>query len=234
MHFATVGDQLVVYNPINNELMRLSDTKIETQKIILEPGPIVGVGNKLLAMGSPSALWFDGEIVWPSHSRISAIAVSDIFQIVVFAVYDRWIGVVSMPQWRGVRKASLDGEIGTKILITDSMGMILVLTNHHFFLFTVNGVPIRKVVNNVAIGIWTKFVSNAGFDYVITVDAHNNIVWCEAQHPERRKIIFHFPDLAFLYYKKSIQSIVVLSIHGKVKIHWFSTEIEPTIISQES
>jgi hypothetical protein len=68
-------------------------------------------------------------------------------------------------------------------------------------------------------------MSNARFDYAAYADSQGDVGWFEALYPERKTTLFRFPDLAVLHYKRSEQSIVALSTHGRVILYRFSSEI---------
>jgi hypothetical protein len=229
MLFTTVGERLVIYNPVRFQLIKIDHNDIETEHAVLETKLMVGIGDHLITAPSFSSLAMDGEIKCFTTARISALAGSLIFQIVVFALCDGFVYIRSLPHWKAIRKGCLEGQIATKIHITESVGLVLLLTQRYIFLFTVNGVFVRKVANGALIWTWTGLVSNAGFDYVLYADKENEVGWFEAMYPEKKTSLFRFSELALLHYKKSAQSIVALSTQGRVKIYRFSSELPVSI-----
>jgi hypothetical protein len=203
MRFVAVAGQIAIYNPTNSELTRLDECDIETEEARFEINLIVGVGDKVLAAATPSSLWLDGKVSWHSEARISGVAGSEVFHILVFAVYDGWIRVIALRHWRPVRKVAIDGEVATRIAVTEAFGIIVVLTTQHVWCFTVTGVLVRKA------------------------DAHNKVGWFEALYPERRTIVCQFPEIVALHYKKSAQCIVAVSREGKLKTCHQSSDINP-------
>jgi hypothetical protein len=212
-------------------MFRIEENDLQVETKLYETNLFVPVGQHLLVAASSSSLAFDGHIKYHTDCRISTIAGSTLFRVVVYGAYDGWLTIVSLPRWKVVRKASLDGEIATKLLITESCGLILAFTHDHLFVLNINGLVVRKIVNNVDIRFWVGFVSNAGLDYVVYVDEQNDVGWFEAMYPERKTTLFRCSGgVALLHYKKSVQSIVALSRNGMVKAYRFSSEL-PVIVS---
>jgi hypothetical protein len=229
MLFTIVVGRLHVYDPVTLQFFRVHESEIQIETKTIETNLIVTVGQHLLVAASSSSLSFDGRIKYHTNCRMSAIAGSSTFRVIAYAGFDGWVHVLSLPRWKPVNKATLDGAIVSKLLITESNGLILAFTHQHFFVLSINGVVIRKVANDAEICCWTTFVSNAGIDYVIYVDAQNDVGWFEAMYPERKTTLFRFPDLVLLHYKKSAQIIVAVSKQGAVKFARFSSEIPVTL-----
>jgi hypothetical protein len=230
MVFTAVNGRLVIFDPVSFQMFRIQENDLQIETKLSETNLIAPVGQHLLVAESSSSLGFDGHIKYHTDCRISAIAGSTLFRVIVYAAYDGWVTIVSLPRWKVVRKTSLDGEIATKLLVTESCGLILAFTHDHLFVLNINGLLVRKVPNHVDIRLWTGFVSNAGLDYVLYADGQNDIGWFEAMYPERKATLFRWPDVALIHYKKSVQSIIALSTHGLVKACKFSSEI-PVVIS---
>jgi hypothetical protein len=223
--FAAASGRITIFDPDRGAITRVDDSRAEVAIFPADAQPMAVIGDQVIIAVSPAGLTVDTVSTWQARARIAAVAGSAVFHVVVVALWDGSLEVVSFPRWRAVRRASLEGEVARRIIVTDSIGMILVFTKRHTWVFSINADFVRKAATNEEILYWTPFVSNSGFDYILYGDAHGEVGWFEALYPEKKTTLFRFPDLVMLYYKKSEQSIVALSARGKVKIYLFSAEL---------
>lgn len=111
-------------------------------------------------------------------SSFSAIAMSRNYKEIVYGTPDGLIRAISLDG--GYIFSQKIEENPLKILITESEGFILVLTNSFIYLLSSNGKRIRRSKKKVDFVYWTTFSSFSGFDFIAAADSKGQIFLFEA------------------------------------------------------
>ena len=127
-------------------------------------------------------------IVRTYRNTITFIALSRTFDQVVAGTKDHSLIFCSLS--RGSITCVVDlpkGVIANKILITKSMGFVLVdgihpvngSIQHVLYLYNINGNFIREIEINFDVACWCTYEDNSGFDFLFAADQDGNIYYYE-------------------------------------------------------
>jgi hypothetical protein len=120
---------------------------------------------------------------------IRCFAVSEEFDRFVCCTEDAFCEVYSLHDRRLVNSQSLDSSIGTHILITEGLGLVLVKTGDCLWLFTVNGLAVKQTEFTIQIDQWIAWRDQGGIDQVACVDEQGRVFVFEAFSPESVRLV---------------------------------------------
>jgi hypothetical protein len=117
-----------------------------------------------------------------------------------------------------VATVNLDNEIATSIIITDRWGLIVIKTPGSLFVFTSNGMLVKKVPDRTVIRLWTAFHTRDKFDFVCYQDIDFNVFYFEAADPAARIKLDTEPNLCAIQFDWRRNCFVFVAVTGKVMI----------------
>jgi hypothetical protein len=120
---------------------------------------------------------------------VRCFAVSQEFGVVALGTNDGFIEVYSLERQQLVKAHPLDFCVASRILITATLGLMLVLTDGHVWLFTVNGFFIKRERFPIRVTEWLTWREPERFDVIGCVDGDGRIFAFEAYYPDRVEII---------------------------------------------
>jgi hypothetical protein len=130
-------------------------------------------------------------------AKIVCFASSPEFNIIAVGCQDSKLRIRDYEQGSKLKTASLDGEIPVKILVTEKWGFIVVQTLLYWFVFSVNGLRLKKVRNEYEVCHWAQYHTADGFDFITFCD-RQGVYHFEALYPERVKQAFVMEPLRHL------------------------------------
>ena len=152
-----------------------------------------------------------------ANARVSCLAVSEDFHVLAYGTMLAQIHLVSTTNAREVRSVSLDDEIPTSILLTQSWGFVVVRAQRHIFVFNVNGMLIRKFAMPNHIIRWTTFSTRSGFDYIAYQDTNAQIYVSEAPSAPPSTPVLTCRNLVSMSFDETHCSLIIVTATKKVK-----------------
>jgi WD40 repeat protein len=120
---------------------------------------------------------------------VRCFAVSQEFGVVAWGTQDGFVEVYSLESQQFVKSHPLNFCVASRILITAMLGLILVLTDGHVWVFTINGFFIKREKFSLRVTEWFTWREPERFDVVGCLDSDGRIFAFEAYYPDRVKII---------------------------------------------
>jgi hypothetical protein len=119
--------------------------------------------------------------------RCSAMSVE--FDRFVACTEDCVCEIYTLHNTRLLNSHPLARSVGTKVLITEGLGLILVKAGERLWLFTVNGFLIRELPFPIEVEQWTAWCDRGGADAVVCADEQGRIFVFDAFRPEDAAVL---------------------------------------------
>jgi hypothetical protein len=169
---------------------------------------------------SPDALSIfsrPGGLICHSDGRITAMAASLVFQLLVIATAVGTVHFVNLPTGHTI--ASVDvADLVTAIEITESWGFVLALSKQTLNVFTVNGMLIRRQALTASIIHWALFSSAQGFDFVVFADSANTVGFFEAFYPDKFVGLLSVREVRTVGYDRTQSRLLAVTEMGEVHL----------------
>lgn len=149
--------------------------------------------------------------------------ISSDFGVIACSTNDGFIELYSITSKRFINSIFLENSIGDKIIITKSMGFIVVKTSSELWIFTINCILIKRVPLEVEIDRWITWKDLNGFDMICFADKDGRLYIFEAFYPENIKLLTSFQhSIIGLSYEKSTDKIEVITSEPSLNIVSYS------------
>jgi hypothetical protein len=149
-------------------------------------------------------------------AAISCFAMSRPFNITAVGCEDGKLRIRSNENGRKVCTVDLDSEVPTNVLVTRRWGFVVVKTGQSIFVFTVNGILVKKAASSKPIRLWCCYYSRDGFDFVAYQDADRDICYFEAVEPDQLLRLDPMRNIAGMSYDWRNDCFLFLVDTGKI------------------
>ena len=123
------------------------------------------------------------EVMCRVKSSISCIAYEPRYKVFVVCMTNNIATIYNSRNKREICSYDCKETI-LKVMVTNSLGFIVIQCIHSIILLSIDGEFIKKAALPAEIVNWWQFTSSKGFDYVVFQDSENKIGFFEAFYPE--------------------------------------------------
>jgi hypothetical protein len=123
-----------------------------------------------------------------------------------------------------LRTIAVNGHCPKRVLVTNALPFVLVQYENALRLFSIYGELLREVEISFAITVWTTFVSNDGFDFVVVADSMGRVCVMEAFFLKLICVLKCGSAVLTIRWAKELQGIIAVTQDGK----GFFAAIPPT------
>jgi hypothetical protein len=152
--------------------------------------------------------------------KIVCFASSHRFNVTAIACADAMLRIRSTRTGAKVATVPLDREWPVMLLVTKSMGFIVVRTVESFFVFNPNGMFVAKSRCDMVVRNWTTFRTFDGLDWVAFDDGSGTIWYFEVIEPGKMAAVKSaLMNIVALTFDWRWNAFIVVTAGGKVSFH---------------
>lgn len=148
---------------------------------------------------------------------LKTVSISQEFDVLVYTTANQYLEIYSLSNERIVNSVYLEDELSYKIMITQSFGYILVVTDRSLWLFTINGFLIKKIENSIGVDALSTWKDKNDIDFICFSDVNGKIFVFEAFYPEK---LIHLTSchqkIASISYVQELHSIVAITTEASL------------------
>jgi hypothetical protein len=189
------------------------DLSIQSISLICSCDDVICIGNEL----GNFVWWFVDDLISNEIlfvlDRVECCAISQSYGIVVFATSAGFAYICDLESHQISFRASLQGRIGKRMLISEGFGFILVnCFDGTLWLFSVNGEFIRSIEFGKEICSWKCFKDKTGFDFLVVSDWNGNLMMCELFYLNFGEVFYRANgNVALIEYDTATESLIVVA-----------------------
>ena len=180
----------------DGDTFKFTPTEMQPEFVIpgLEGSDTIFIGNRfgLIHQYNTSGNGSSEFVMQIVTSSIRALAISQDLGVIACGTTDGYLEVYSLTSKRFVKSHPLGSAFIRHVIITPSLGFIIVKTDQDIWLFTINGFFIKKFECSLEITIFTTWKNREGFDMVSCCDIDGRVLTFEAYYPERMQVTVVF------------------------------------------
>ena len=221
---SSFGDIVAIANRDNEALLVISDNKVVSYRYLADTDFVFcGFQCVIFCPDSTSIAiqTFGGsgvKVLWRLNSKILAMECNWKFKIFAFAGVDNVARVGSCRTGKEINHYDIGSEV-LKILITPSMGYILLLTLDSVVLLNIDGEFIKRVPFHERLRNWFVFSDSRGVDFVAIETENYQIGYFEAFYPESPQFFYETQsELKLIAFDSWSESFVIVRRNGKLTL----------------